>query len=160
MSLTRRWAALGAYVAAIYASLPFAPRVGLRFLRTAPGSWVLGPGLALVVLAGAAPLVLRLPRRHARRRGAPRSRRARVGRQIRDARFGPVGPRPGRHEGRAAARVLLAPGSAKLVEDPSSAMRNGVPGRGGDRWPRRRSSSRGTRRSSSCATRSSRRPPT
>ncbi|TMB49379.1 MAG: VanZ family protein [Deltaproteobacteria bacterium] len=65
MSLTR-WAALGAYVAAIYASLPFAPRVGLRFLRTAPGSWVLGPGLALVVLAGAAALVLGL-----RRRGAP-----------------------------------------------------------------------------------------
>src|SRR5206468_12945264 len=66
MSLTRRWAALGAYVAAIYASLPFAPRVGLRFLRTAPGSWVLGPGLALVVLAGAAALVLGL-----RPRGAP-----------------------------------------------------------------------------------------
>src|SRR5881398_2704369 len=66
MSSTRRWAALGAYVAAIYGSLPFAPRVGLRFLRTAPGSWVLGPGLALVVLAGAAALVLGL-----RRRGAP-----------------------------------------------------------------------------------------
>ncbi len=65
MSLTRRWAALGAYVAAIYASLPFAPRVGLRFLRTAPGSWVLGPGLALVVLAGAAALVLGLRRRRA-----------------------------------------------------------------------------------------------
>src|SRR2546422_6006064 len=64
MSFTR-WAALGAYVAAIYASLPFAPRVGLRFLRTAPGSWVLGPGLALVVLAGAAALVLGLPRRRA-----------------------------------------------------------------------------------------------
>src|SRR5436309_6325273 len=65
MSLTRRWAALRAYVAAIYASLPFAPRVGLRFLRTAPGSWVLGPGLALVVLAGAAALVLGLRRRRA-----------------------------------------------------------------------------------------------
>src|SRR2546422_3605993 len=60
MSLTR-WAALASYVAAIYASLPFAPRVGLRFLRTAPGSWVLGPGLALVVLAGAAALLLGLP---------------------------------------------------------------------------------------------------
>ncbi len=53
MSLPRRWAALGAYVAAIYASLPFAPRLGLRFLRTAPGGWFLGPGLALVVVAGA-----------------------------------------------------------------------------------------------------------
>src|SRR2546422_11763656 len=67
MSLTR-WAALAAYVAAIYASLSFAPRVGLRFLRTAPGSWVLGPGLALVVLAGAAALGRGLRRR----RAAPR----------------------------------------------------------------------------------------
>lgn len=56
---------LGAYVAAIYASLPFAPRLGLRFLRTAPGSWFLGPGLALVVMAGAAALVLALRRRRA-----------------------------------------------------------------------------------------------
>src|SRR5207247_1036134 len=65
MSLTRDWVALGAYVAATYASLPFAPRLGLRFLRTAPGSWVLGPGLALVLLAGAAALVLVLRRRRA-----------------------------------------------------------------------------------------------
>src|SRR5438105_5473500 len=65
MSSTRRWAALGAYVAAIYASLPFAPRLGLRFLRTAPGGWFLGPGLALVVVAGAVALVLALRRRHA-----------------------------------------------------------------------------------------------
>src|SRR5438552_18422863 len=65
MSLTRRWAVLGAYVALIYASLPFAPRLGLRFLRTGPGSWILGPGLALVVLAGAAALVLGLRRRRA-----------------------------------------------------------------------------------------------
>src|SRR5439155_16745131 len=65
MSLFWRWAALGAYVAAIYSSLPFAPRWGLRFLRTAPGSWFLGPGLALVVVAGAAALVLALRRRRA-----------------------------------------------------------------------------------------------
>src|SRR5438552_9285540 len=65
MSLTRRWAVLGAYVALIYASLPFAPRLGLRFLRTGPGRWILGPGLALVVLAGAAALVLGLRRRRA-----------------------------------------------------------------------------------------------
>ena len=65
MSLFWRWAALGAYVAAIYSSLPFAPRWGLRFLRTAPGSWFLGPGLALVVVAGAAVLVLALRRRRA-----------------------------------------------------------------------------------------------
>ena len=65
MSLARRWAALGAYVAAIYASLPFAPRLGLRFQRTAPGSWFLGTGLALVVVAGAVALVLALRRRRA-----------------------------------------------------------------------------------------------
>src|SRR2546428_13043402 len=64
MSSTRRWAALGAYVAAIYASLPFAPRLGLRFLRTAPGGWFLGPRLPLVVLAGAVALVLPLRPRH------------------------------------------------------------------------------------------------
>src|SRR5205823_14123101 len=65
MSSFWRWAALGAYVAAIYSSLPFAPGWGLRFLRTAPGSWFLGPGLALVVVAGAAVLVLALRRRRA-----------------------------------------------------------------------------------------------
>jgi len=65
MSLFWRWAALGAYVAAIYSSLPFAPRWGLRFLRTAPGSWFLGPGLAFVIVAGAAALLLALRRRRA-----------------------------------------------------------------------------------------------
>jgi len=61
--LWTRWAALGVYVAAIYASLPVAPRIGLRFLRTGVGNWLLGPGLPLVVLAGAAGLLLTL-RRH------------------------------------------------------------------------------------------------
>src|SRR5437870_159865 len=63
MSSARRWAALGAYGAAIYASLPFARRLGLRFLRTAPGGWFLGPGLALVVVAGRVAVVLALRRR-------------------------------------------------------------------------------------------------
>src|SRR5438046_9946591 len=71
MSSTRRWAALGAYVAAIYASLPFAPRVGLRFQRTAPGGWFLGTGLALVVVAGAVALVLALRSRRAPPRAYP-----------------------------------------------------------------------------------------
>jgi len=62
-----RWVALAAYVAAIYLSLPFAPRVGLRFLRTAPGGWLLGAGLPLAALAGAGAVALAL-----RRRGAPR----------------------------------------------------------------------------------------
>jgi hypothetical protein len=65
MSLALRWLALATYVAAIYASLPFAPRLGLRFLRSAPGGWLLGPGLGLVVLAGAAVLGLALRRRQA-----------------------------------------------------------------------------------------------
>ena len=58
-----RWAALGVYVAAIYTSLPVAPRVGLRLLRSAPGGWLLGPGLPLLGAAAAGMLVLVL-RRH------------------------------------------------------------------------------------------------
>jgi VanZ like family len=65
-SRTRRWAALVLYVVAIYGSLPFGPRLGTRILRSAPGAWLLGPGLPLIALAGAAVLVVVL-----RRRGAP-----------------------------------------------------------------------------------------
>jgi hypothetical protein len=65
-SLTRRWAVLVLYVAAIYASLPIGPRYGLRFMRTAPGGWLLGPGLPLLAIAGAVALIVVL-----RRRGAP-----------------------------------------------------------------------------------------
>ncbi|HJQ85095.1 MAG TPA: VanZ family protein, partial [Candidatus Binatia bacterium] len=41
------------------------PRIGLPLLRTAPGGWLLGPGLVLATLAGAALLVVSLRRRHA-----------------------------------------------------------------------------------------------
>jgi hypothetical protein len=64
--LVGRWMALGAWVAVIYASLPFGPRVGLAVLRTPVGSWVLGPGLTVVAVGGAAILM-----RGLRRRGAP-----------------------------------------------------------------------------------------
>jgi hypothetical protein len=60
-----RWAALGAYVATIYTSLPIAPRVGLRLLRSVPGGWLLGAGLPLLVLVGAGMLVFLLRRRRA-----------------------------------------------------------------------------------------------
>src|SRR5262245_21252149 len=62
---TRRWAALVLYVVAIYASLPFGPRLGTRILRSAPGGWLLGPGLPLIAVAGAAVLVVVLWRRRA-----------------------------------------------------------------------------------------------
>jgi len=65
MTLTRRWAVLLLYVAAIYGSLPVGPRYGLRFMRTAPGAWLLGPGLPLLALVGAAALLAVLWRRGA-----------------------------------------------------------------------------------------------
>jgi hypothetical protein len=62
-----RWVVFGCWVAAIYASLPVGPRVGLAVLRTTVGSWVLGPGLTVAAVAGAGILIVTL-----RRRGAPR----------------------------------------------------------------------------------------
>src|SRR5437867_6826190 len=65
VSVPRRWAVLGLYVAAIYASLPFGPRVGLALLRMSSGGWLLGPGLPLLALAGAGAVLFRLVRRRA-----------------------------------------------------------------------------------------------
>lgn len=59
----RRWAALGVYTAAVYLLLPYGPRLGLGLLRTAPGAWLLGPGLVVLMVAGAGALLLVL-RRH------------------------------------------------------------------------------------------------
>src|SRR5438477_300379 len=53
VTLPRRWAVLGLYVAGIYASLPFGPRVGLALLRMSSGGWLLGPGLPLLAAARA-----------------------------------------------------------------------------------------------------------
>ena len=63
--VTGRWVALALYVAAIYASLPFGPRLGFALLRTAPGSWLLGGGLPLLTVAGALGLAGLLCRRRA-----------------------------------------------------------------------------------------------
>jgi VanZ like protein len=65
VSLPRRWAILGLYVAAVYASLPFGPRVGLALLRMSSGGWLLGPGLPLLALTGAAVVLVRLTQRRA-----------------------------------------------------------------------------------------------
>jgi len=62
-----RWVALGCYVGAIYATLPFGPWVGLRLVRTAFGGWLLGPGLPLLALAGGAAGMILLGRRRAPR---------------------------------------------------------------------------------------------
>ena len=61
----RRWGVLGLYVAAIYASLPFGPRVGLALLRISLGSWLLGPGLPVLAILGGGALLVRLARRRA-----------------------------------------------------------------------------------------------
>ena len=52
-------------MAAVFAFLPYGPRIGLAALRTPAGAWLLGPGLVVGTLAGAAALLLRLRRRHA-----------------------------------------------------------------------------------------------
>ncbi len=61
----KRWAVLAVYVAVVYAFLPLGPRVGLALLRTAPGAWLLGPGLVGATLAGACALLLHLRRQRA-----------------------------------------------------------------------------------------------
>jgi hypothetical protein len=60
-----RWAALACWVAAIYLSLPLGPRLGLAFLRTTPGAWLLGPGLTVAAVAGVGALMVVLRRRAA-----------------------------------------------------------------------------------------------
>jgi VanZ like family len=61
----RRWGALGAYVALLYAILPYGPRLGLALTRTAAGAWLLGPGLGVLVGGSALGLVVMLGRRGA-----------------------------------------------------------------------------------------------
>jgi hypothetical protein len=65
VSLPRRWAVFGLYVAAIYASLPFGPRVGLALLRMSSGGWLLGSGLPLLAFVGVGALFVRLIHRRA-----------------------------------------------------------------------------------------------
>jgi hypothetical protein len=63
---SRRWGLLAVYVAGVYASIPYTPKLGNAFVATAVGGWLFGPGLLLVVLLGAAGLLSWL-----RSRGAP-----------------------------------------------------------------------------------------
>jgi hypothetical protein len=60
-----RWGALACCVAVVYAGLPAGPRVGLAVARTAPGAWLLGPGLPALTAAGALGLAVALWRRGA-----------------------------------------------------------------------------------------------
>ena len=61
----RAWGALAAYVGLVYGMLPFGPRVGQWVVGTRPGAWLLGSGLAVLALAGAAFLAHRLHRHRA-----------------------------------------------------------------------------------------------
>ena len=61
-----RWLVLGAYVAAVYAFLPYGPALGRALAGSAPGAWLLGPGIIVLAVAGALGLLLML-----RRNGAP-----------------------------------------------------------------------------------------
>jgi len=62
----RPWSALALYVVVLYGLLPFGPAIGLGAIRTAPGAWLLGPGLVVIgAIAGVALLVFLW------RRGAP-----------------------------------------------------------------------------------------
>jgi hypothetical protein len=61
--VSRRWLAVGAYAAAIYATLPVGPTLGRSVLRSAAGGWLLGPGVAALLAAGAVLVVVGLVRR-------------------------------------------------------------------------------------------------
>ena len=62
----RAWSVLALYVVVLYGLLPFGPAIGLGAIRTAPGAWLLGPGLGVIgAIVGVALLVALW------RRGAP-----------------------------------------------------------------------------------------
>lgn len=61
----RRWLALGAYAAAIYLTLPYGPAVGRAVTHTALGAWLLGPGMAMLLVAGGLLALASLRRRRA-----------------------------------------------------------------------------------------------
>ena len=62
-----RWLVVGAYVGAIYGTLPYGPVIGRTVIRSALGAWLLGSGMGLVAALAAAGLLAALARR-----GAPR----------------------------------------------------------------------------------------
>ncbi len=63
--MARRWGLLAAYTALIYTTLPLGPAAGRALIRSAPGAWLLGPGLVALVVGGAVALVVVLGRRAA-----------------------------------------------------------------------------------------------
>jgi hypothetical protein len=63
--VVRRWASLLAYTALVYVTLPAGVPASRLVLRSAAGAWLFGPGLVVVLAAGAIGLVAVLRRRRA-----------------------------------------------------------------------------------------------
>ena len=61
----RAWSVLALYVVVLYGLLPLGPTIGLGAIRTAPGAWLLGPGLGLIGAAVGVGLFVLLWRRGA-----------------------------------------------------------------------------------------------
>ena len=68
MAVRARWLVLGAYVGAIYGTLPYGPGIGRIVVRSRLGGWLLGSGMGIVAAVAAAGIVALLVRR-----GAPRA---------------------------------------------------------------------------------------
>ena len=68
MAVRARWLVLGAYVGAIYGTLPYGPILGRPFVRSRPGAWILGPGMGIAAVVVCVAIVALLLRR-----GAPRA---------------------------------------------------------------------------------------
>ncbi len=60
-----RWATLAVYVALVYASLPYGPRIGRAVTATAAGSFALGRGMSAGIVVAAALVLVWLVRRRA-----------------------------------------------------------------------------------------------
>lgn len=61
----RAWSVLALYVVVLYGLLPLGPAIGLGAIRTAPGAWLLGPGLGVIGAIAGVALLVRLWRRGA-----------------------------------------------------------------------------------------------
>jgi hypothetical protein len=65
MTRWRAWGVLAFYVVVLYGLLPLGPAIGLGAIRTAPGAWLLGPGLGVIGAVVGVGLFVRLWRRGA-----------------------------------------------------------------------------------------------
>lgn len=61
----RAWSVLALYVVVLYGMLPLGPAIGLGAIRTAPGAWLLGPGLGIIGAVVGVALLVSLWRRGA-----------------------------------------------------------------------------------------------